>query len=390
MRMKRLLAMLLICLLFCPSASFADGGMSAIANRVPVTYISDAAGAADMLMDDNAATVWYGTVDVNAETPTWTVLVGSQTVKEIWIRNGARQDPGSYLAAGRVKRLDVTIYYANQQVSTYRYQLNDAYSAETSRDWMDGYQRLLLPTAMNGVFCIELRVRSVTPGSSSQEIALSDILLSSGQPSAPASGVQMRSSAPTVAPKVTATPVPAITANPTGRPQTTTSVTNAPTMPPSSGSSVGQTATLLRDIGVRSGPGTGYDYVGTFFQAGAQVQVISKVWDSVNNLYWYYVDFTSGNVHYRGYCVQEYRVNLDPSLVPDEQAAVSATILERTANYYGPGTDYKAHNDQIFATTTGTVHGNENGYVLFDWYDGRNQQLRRAWIPASTVSIAGQ
>lgn len=382
MLMKRLLAILLICLFLWPAASFADGGMSAIANRVPIVYVSDAAGPADALMDDNAATVWYGAVDLTTDAPTWTVLVASQTVKEIWIRNGAHQDPRSYLVAGRPLRVDVTVYYENQQETTYRYQLSDAYSAETSRNWIDGYQRLLLPTTLNGVFCIELRVRSVTPGSSSSDIALSDILLSSGQPSKAASGIQMRPSAPTVRPEMT--PIP------TGQSQTTAAVTNPPTMPPSFGSTVGQTATLLRDIGVRSGPGTGYDYVGTFFQAGAQVQVISKVWDSVNNLYWYYVDFTSGNAHYRGYCVHEKRVNLDPSLVPDEQAAVPATILERTANYYGPGTDYKAHNDQIFATTTGTVHGSENGYVLFDWYDGRNQQLRRAWIPASTVSIAGQ
>ena len=142
---------------------------------------------------------------------------------------------------------------------------------------------------------------------------------------------------------------------------------------------------MLKELGVRSGPGTGYDYVGTFFRAGDTVRVISKVWDPVNELHWDQIDFTSGGVHYRGYCVHELRIDLDPSLIPDDPAGYAATIRERTANYYGPGSDYKAHNDNIFATTTGTVYGAENGYVLFDWYDGRNNQLRRAWIPESAI-----
>ena len=387
MSVKRLLAALLICLMLWPAAALAE--TTGIQNLVPIVYISDAAGPADALMDDDTATVWYGTVDMTTDVPTWTVLIASQTVKEIWVRNGARQDAGSYLAAGRPSLLAVTVYYENQQVATYRYRLNDAYAAENSRDYVNGYQRLLLPQAMNGVFCIELRVMAAT-GSRAGEIAMTDILLSSGQPSAAASGVQMRPAAPTVRP-VDATMPPVSGDTGTTAPTAPPQVTNAPTMPPSVGQGTGVTATLLQGIGVRTGPGTGYDYVGSYFQGGEQVQVISKVWDPVNTLYWLQVDFVAvGGYHYRGYCVREKRVDVDPSLVPDDPAGTSATISERTGSYYGPGTDYRAHNDQISAGTKGSIYAWENGYVLFEWKDSSKNEKRRAWIPESAVTWEGK
>ena len=383
--MKRLLTLLLICLLIWPAATLAE--TIGIANRVPIMYISDATGPADALMDDDPATVWYGTVDTSSDSPTWTVLASSQTVREIWVRNGARKSPGDYLAAGRASLLSVTVYYENQQVVTYRYRLDDAYYVDASRDHVNGYQRLLLPTALRGVFCIELRVLE-TVGAG--EIALSDILLSSGQPSPAASGIQMRAPAPTMRPAITT--LAPVTNNPGPSSPTTTPKPQAPvapgsTLPPSYTQGSGITATVLKQLGVRSGPGTGYDYVGSFFQGGEQVTVISKVWDPVNELHWDQVDIVSGKNHYRGYCVHELRISLDPSQIPDDQPGIPATIIERTPNYYGPGADYKAHNDQIFASTKGNVYAEENGYYLFDWYDGTNQMLRRAWVPANVVSI---
>ena len=380
MALKRLLIALLICLALWPAAACAQ--TTGIANLVPIIYISDSAGPADALMDDDASTAWFGTVDPKDDAATWTVLVASRTVREIWIRAGARQSAATYLSAGRPLLLAVTVYYENQQVTTYRYRLNDAYAVEASRDWVDGYQRLLLPQAMDGVFCIELKVLDAVRGNGSTQIALSDILLSSGQPSPPPSGTQMRASAPTVRPVSDGSG----SVNPTMPPQQQPSATMPPTLPPSSGQVAGVTAMVLKQLGVRSGPGTGYDYVGSFFQGGETVQVISKVWDPVNELYWDQVDFYSGGVHYRGYCVHELRINLDPSQIPDEQAGIPATVSDRTANYYGPGSDYKAHNDQVFATTKGTVYGRENGYVLFDWYDGTNNENRRAWIPETAIA----
>lgn len=382
MSMKRML-LLLVCLALWPAAAWAQ--TVGIANQVPILYISDATGPADALMDDFEGTAWQGQISTDADAPTWTILAPSQTVKEIWIRNGAHSDPQSYLAYGRPSRIAVTVYFENQQVVTYRYRLSDAYTAEDDRNWVDGYQRLLLPGALDGVFCIELRVQSVTPGSASADVALTDIILSAGQASPAGSGIQMRASAPTVRPE------PAQPATPTQAPAAQPPAASTPTLPPSSGETVGLTATLLKEIATRTGPGVGYDYEETFLGAGYQVQVISKVWDGENELYWYQVDlYTPRGNHYRGYCVHELRVDIDPSLIPTEQAGTPATVLERTGSFYGPGSDYVAHNDQVQANTKGNIFRWENGYVLFEWRDTNRGIKRRAWIPESVVTWDGK
>ena len=385
MSLKRLLlTMLLVCLALWPAAALSE--TTGIANQIPILYISDATDAVDALMDDDASTAWYGTPD----TANWTVLTASSTVKEIWVRVGARADARSYLAAGRPTLMEVTVYHGGQQVSTYRYHLLDVYAADNARDWVDGYQRLLLPWAMDGVFCIELKVLGSVQGLNSAEIALSDILLSSGQPSPRGSGVQMRASAPTVSP-ASATLPPIIngseTVSPTSTPQGQSPSGTIPTSPPVSGDGAGVAATLLQGIGVRTGPGAGYDYVGSYFKGGETVQVVSKVWDPVNTLYWLQVDFVAkGGYHYRGYCVREKRVDIDPSLVPDDPSGTPATVTERTGGYYGPGTDYRAHKDHVSAGTKGNIFAWENGYVLFEWMDKSKDVRRRAWLPESAVS----
>ena len=385
MLLKRLLlTVLLVCLALWPAVAL--GATTGIANQVPVIYISDINGPADALMDDNAATAWYGTAEGNS----LTMLVASQKVKEIWVRSGARQDAQHYLAAGRPSLLAVTVYYENQQVATYRYRLVDVYAADNSRDWVDGYQRLLLPQAMNGVFQIELQVIQTVPGRSSAEFALSDVLLSAGQPSPSGPSVQMRASAPTVSP-VNATMPPSSgnvgAVSPTSQPQGQAPEASSPTNPPSVVPGVGVTATLLRDIGVRTGPGTGYDYVGTYFRGGETVQVISKVWDPVNTLYWLQVDFVAvGGYHYRGYCVREKRVDVNADLIPDDPEGTPVTVTERTGCYYGPGPDYREHRDTISTGTRGKIFATENEYVLFEWYDASQEVNRRAWIPESVVS----
>ena len=385
MPMRRLLLMmLLVCLALTPMTALA--ATRGIANQVPVLYISDAAGPADALMDDSASTAWHGAADSAA----WTVLTSSVTVKEIWVRTGMRVSPQTYLSMGRPTQMEVTVYYEGQQVVTYRYCLLDIYAAENTRDWVDGYQRLLLPEAMRGVFCIELKVLDSTRGQTSSEIAVSDILLSSGQSSPQRSGVQMRAPAPTIRPASTTLP-PSTGGNgsgsPTTPPQTQAPSAGNPTMPPFSGELVGVSATLLQGIGVRTGPGTGYDYVGSYFQGGETVQVVSKVWDPVNTLYWLQVDFVAkGGYHYRGYCVREKRVDVDPALVPDDPAGTPASVTERTGMYYGPGDGYREHKDKVSAGTKGNIFAWENGYVLFEWKDQSQDVRRRAWIPESIVS----
>ena len=385
MRLKRLLFVaLLVGLALGPVTAMAQ--TRGIANQVPVLYISDAMDAADALMDDNAATAWYGTAD-RAQ---WTVLTSSATVKEIWVRTGMRVSPQTYLSTGRPTLMEVTIYDGAQQVSTYRYRLLDVYAAENSRDWVDGYQRLLLPQTMYGVFCIELRALDSARGQAVNEIALSDILLSSGQPS-PYRYFEMRAPAPTIRPANPTLP-PSIgdggASSPTMPPLPQNPGANSPTMPPLSGDAVGISAKILKGIGVRTGPGTGYDYVGSYFQGGETLQVVSKVWDPVNELYWLQVDFVApdGKNRYRGYCVRELRVDIDPAIVPDDPEGTPASVVVSTGMYYGPGDGYRAHRDTLSAGTKGSIFAWENGCVLFEWNDRNQDVRRRAWIPESAVS----
>lgn len=391
--MKRFLAMLsLFCLALLPAAQ-----AETIANQLPVVYASDELGPADALTDNNPATVWY-LAENASDTPTVTLLLASQTVREIWVRAGAHSSPNDYLAAGRPETIAVTLYYSGNQMVTYRYRLIDSYTAPNSRDWVNDYQRLLLPEALGGVFSIELTVERTVAGRASAAPAISDILVSAGQPSQAASAVQFRPSAPTVAPQATVVPVVPTGAptaqpgaNPTDPPPAAVTEVPPPAVvtevPPPVTGDAGIVATLSDRIATRTGPGTEYDEPGSFFQAGAQVQVVSKVYDAENELYWYLVDFSSGGTRYRVYALAS-RISLEPSLVPDEAAASRATILDRTSSYYGPGTDYKAHTDTIAGGTVGAVCATtDNGWVLFDWYDDYQGLQRRAWIPESSVSV---
>ena len=72
-------------------------------------------------------------------------------------------------------------------------------------------------------------------------------------------------------------------------------------------------------------------------------------------------------------------------MIPNEDTPTRARLVTRTSCYYGPGTDYKAHGDQIIDGTSGMICARERGYVLFEWYDYYRSVRRRAWIPANTV-----
>ena len=51
---------------------------------------------------------------------------------------------------------------------------------------------------------------------------------------------------------------------------------------------------LNQQIATRSGPGTEYFEPGSFLRKGDYVTVHTKVWDSVNEIWWVQVEFTEG------------------------------------------------------------------------------------------------
>lgn len=379
MKRLRLLGTALCCAALAMPAAYAD--TSGIRNQVPILDVSDAYGSVTSLTDDNPLTAWYG-----ANADRLTLLIDGQTVREIWIRNGLHSNSSAYLQAGRPSQIAVEIAFGNRQTVVYRYRLDDTYAGSSaSRNWFDGYQRLLLPEPLRNVSSVTLTMEAFLRGQAGYPPALSDVVLSSGQPSSRPPGVVFYPSAPTAAPTSAPTALPpvmfsdVIPPQPTGQPTVALS-----TLPPTAGT-VGILAPLLERIATRTGPGTLYDEPGSFLQAGDMVRVVSKAWDMTNQLYWLQVNFTANGVRYRVYTPAQ-RVAIDLSAVPDDPAGMPAVVLERSSLYYGPGVDYLAHTDTVASGMAGTVYTVENDWALFEWYDSYQSLLRRAWVPTRVIA----
>ncbi len=151
----------------------------------------------------------------------------------------------------------------------------------------------------------------------------------------------------------------------------------------------GVTAPLLMRLSTRTGPGTEYDEPGTFFQSNyayTTVRVLSRAWDSRNDIWWVQTEFRSGGQSYRAYTGLK-RVNMDVYSVPEEKVLGTASTLRAAAAYWGPGTDYAASRYDIPSGTSVTVMDVENGWAQIEFRDGRvKYDLRRAWIRTENLS----
>lgn len=157
--------------------------------------------------------------------------------------------------------------------------------------------------------------------------------------------------------------------------------------PSSSGnSSSGLLAMSNRPISTRSGPSTKYDELGTYWNDGGHtVTVLSRA--SGNDIWWLEVEFEYNGKMVRAY-TGEQRIDIDVSRVPIEGGAIgSGRVTSTTTAYYGPGTNYKQHQQKISSGTTGAVMAWENGYVCLEFQPSGSYQIRRVWLPEDAVSI---
>ena len=156
--------------------------------------------------------------------------------------------------------------------------------------------------------------------------------------------------------------------------------------PSSSDSSSGLLAMSNRPISTRSGPSTKYDELGTYWNDGGHtVTVLSRA--SGNDIWWLQVEFEYGGKTVRVY-TGEQRIDIDVSRVPIEGGAIgSGRVTSTTTAYYGPGTNYKQHQQKISSGTTGAVMAWENGYVCLEFQPSGSYQIRRVWLPENVVSI---
>ena len=156
--------------------------------------------------------------------------------------------------------------------------------------------------------------------------------------------------------------------------------------PSSSDSSSGLLAMSNRPISTRSGPSTKYDELGTYWNDGGHtVTVLSRA--SGNDIWWLQVEFEYGGKTVRVY-TGEQRIDIDVSRVPLEGGAIgSGRATSTTTAYYGPGTNYKQHQQKISSGTTGAVMAWENGYVCLEFQPSGSYQIRRVGLPENVVSI---
>ena len=146
-------------------------------------------------------------------------------------------------------------------------------------------------------------------------------------------------------------------------------------------------AKTLTRISTRSGPSTGYNGLGDYFDGGGEtVRVLSRVHDG--SVWWLQIEF-----EYNGSVVRCYtglkRVDVDISRVPDEEPYFFGigTVTDGYAAWYGPGTYYKLQPERLVPPvgTTGYVIGEENGWYCLE-YD-RGGEMSRVWLPAGALEI---
>lgn len=409
---KRLLPLFVLLLCLTASAALA----TSIPGQQQIVSVTDATGTVTSLTDDDASTAWTQSAGGGS---TLTINLSGTTVGEVWIRNGYAYTQNWYSHYDRPTAVKVTVYYRANQYTTsydfYRYSLKDVYQPNTrTEDWNGGYQRLLLPKQYTGVTKIELTIENSVKGYGNAGLAISDLAVSTGTfvsatpknygtatpkpyvvyitPSpAPETGsntpVPGGETAEPIRPSVTETPVvELITPTPAPTEAPTPVVTPEPVVYPSD---VGVIATLSQRAATRSGPGNRFDEPGSFFSAGHEVKVISKAWDSENDLWWFQIEFQYDGEWYRAY-TPESRVDIDPALVTTEptEPIDTLTVPEDVRAYFGPSTAYRCYRiAMIYQGYDVKVYAIENGWAQIEYIDYAldGWPVRRTWIPKSAL-----
>jgi hypothetical protein len=150
------------------------------------------------------------------------------------------------------------------------------------------------------------------------------------------------------------------------------------------------TAVLNSRLASRTGPSTNYDEPGSFFSAGTSVTVLSRAYDSRNNIWWVQVEFYYSSSWYRVYTGVKRFNNLNLNAIPEEYQIGECKLAGSATGRYGPGTGYAAIKRALPAYASCAVYGYADGgngdYVQIECYDSGLSQYRRAWVPVSAVS----
>ena len=151
-----------------------------------------------------------------------------------------------------------------------------------------------------------------------------------------------------------------------------------------------QIGTLNNRLATRTGPGTTYDEPGSFLAAGHQVTVLSKAYDSRNEIWWVQVEFSDNGVRYRAYTGVKRFKDLNLQWIPEEQVIGTCTVTSSMAGYYGPSYSYKEIARKIPSGVQckifGYAYGGNSDFLQIEFYDEAISKYRRAWVPDWSVN----
>lgn len=352
---RKMLALTVLLLLLCTGAQAAqllDSGAASIPNAsLPASMVAFTGSNAEYLTDQNVYTSWSRAVNGGTGGADLLLMPQGRTMEAIWLRCGDQSSAAAYHAYARPNVVRVEISYLQYDVLysvSYRFAITDAYQPDVSTpEWSAGYQCLKLPQVINNVASVTLTVESCIPGTTFDEVRISDLMLSS---------------APNVPAVATASPPPVV---------------------PNSFQPI--RTTLSMRMATRSGPSTSYDELGSYFKAGYDVTVLSLTHD-LGGTPWVQVEFTYKNRLRRAYTGLK-RVNVDAAVLPTEEWLADATLIRQVTPRYGPGANYEARNLTINAGQWGSVYAYENGWAQFEYFDTPNDVIRRVWVDLDDLIV---
>ena len=389
MRIGKWIGLLAVMCLLCTGA-MADGtqavGMPSLGEQ-PTGWMTQETGEyPEYLIDGNIYTV-YQHICQNSTSydniPDITFYFNNATLKNIWIRNGDQSDPDAYYAYARIRQLNVTIYTADGSAVTYRFQLQDSYDPDNAyTGWVAGYQCVALPRTFRNVTRVELWIPGWQQGNVFPDtVCIGDIAFypndyanspqSTYQPYQPSQSTYQpyQPSQPTYQPYQPYQPGYQPTPQPT---------------PYNSWNSYHPQVRLNQRLATRSGPGTQYTELGSYFQGGEMLTAVSAAYDDRNEIWWIQTEFTYNGEKRRAYTGLK-RLDMQASDVPQEYLIRYAVVNRSIYAYWGPGYDYAMYKDPIPAGTEGAVWQIENGYAQIEFYDSSEGKTRRVWIPESAL-----
>lgn len=137
-------------------------------------------------------------------------------------------------------------------------------------------------------------------------------------------------------------------------------------------------------IASRTGPGTQYDEPGSFNQSGESYPILSKAYDSRNEIWWVQIELTNrGNTYWLYTGVKRFN-DLDLDQIPEEKVIGHCTTSMRIEAYYGPGPQYARISSDVPSGVDcdiyGYVEGSESDYIQIEFYDKSQGLYRRAWV----------